>query len=71
VSLCSVVTTFNSTPIFIIFCKNIQNISIHHTDLMYVERMTDRMAQLQMVIPVSGEMSVDSPQVHLLLKKTI
>jgi len=71
VSLWSVVATFNSTPVFIILCKYIENILINHRDLIYVERQKDRMAQLQMAIPDTGEMSVDSPQVHLLLKKTI
>jgi hypothetical protein len=71
VSLRSVPATFHSTLVFIILCKYIQNISIHHRDLIYVERQTDRMVQLQMAVLVSGEMSVDSPQVLLLLKKMI
>jgi len=71
VSLWSVPASFHSTLVFIILCKYIQYINIHHRELIYVERQTDRMAQLQMAIPDSGEMSVDSPQVHFLLKKTI
>jgi len=70
-SLWSVAASFHSTLVFIILCKYIQNISIHHRELIYVERQTGRTPQLQMAIPDSGEMSVDSPQFHLLLKKTI
>jgi hypothetical protein len=71
VSLWSVPATFHNTLVFIILCKYIQNISIHNRELIYVERLTDRMEQLQVAIPDSGEMSVDPPQVRLLLKKKV
>jgi len=70
---CWSVTIFQTTPEFIILCKYIQNISFHHMELIYVEsqpdRQTDRTPQLQTAITDTGEMSVDSPQVHHLLKK--
>jgi hypothetical protein len=71
VSWWNVGASFHSTLVFNILCKYIQTISIHHMELIYVERQTGRMAELQMAIPHTGEMSVDSPQVLLLLKKTI
>jgi heme exporter protein D len=70
VSWWSVAASFHSI-VFNIEYEYVQNISIHRRELMYVERQRDRMAQLQMTIPDSGEMSVDSPPVHLLLKKPI
>jgi len=39
---CSVATSFQSTLKFNILCKYIQNNSIHHMELIYVERQTDR-----------------------------
>jgi len=40
-SWCSVASSFHSTLIFNILCKYIQNNSIHHIELIYVERQTD------------------------------
>ena len=42
VSWCSVGTSFHSTLIFNRLCKYIQNNSIHHMELIYVERQPDR-----------------------------
>ena len=67
----SVATSLHSTLICNIHCKYTQTISIHHKEQIYVERQTDRMAKLQMEITYTGEMSVDSPQVRLLLKQRI
>jgi len=67
---CSVATSFHSTLKFNTLCKYIQTTSIHHRELIYVER-NRRTAQLQTAIPDTCEMSVDSPHVHLLLKMMI
>ena len=65
----SVATSLHSTLIFNILHKYIHTISINHKELICAERKTDKMAKLQMAIPYTGEMSVDSPQVLLLLKQ--
>jgi hypothetical protein len=40
----SVATSFHSTPIFNIHCKYVQTISIHHREVLYVERQADSTA---------------------------
>jgi hypothetical protein len=45
VSWCSVATSFHSTLIFKRLCKYTQTNSIHHMELIYVERQTERQTE--------------------------